>query len=572
MSDVKRMSLDGKASDYIMGIDLGTTNSAVSVFNTGLVPTLVPMNATGKTTMPSCVRWDGEDSFTVGDEAYAERYKSNVVYSVKRLIGSGEMIHLTRVKDDGTTEGMTTTPAVISGKILRALADKVAESFMPLTRCVITVPAYFNQRQIEDTIQASKWAELDCIQILKEPTSASYIYSNLGYAQDGSILIYDLGGGTFDITHMSFLKKSSIPSKMFTALKRMYKIDLSSTDGDDTSLYYCRVMGTYGDMWLGGDDIDAELAKIIAKGHKGKLQTEQMELLKLRCEQFKKSGLEAQDIAVGDEIFHVTSMDLEKATAVIFKRTMAVVGQIPPEELESIKTIVLVGGSTKSPYLLSMLEQQFPNKEISRVLDPDATVALGAGAVAKDLYDGKSTMYQDVLPMAIGVLDNETVVDVCIPKNTPLPHSASKVYHNMYDDQQALSIELYQGVSTNPQECTHLGRLRVTDLPSKPAGELNVTIYFMLSAQGRLTVSAVVDGVEMKHELTIDSIYNVATEEQATVSSELGSPIDDFEAALIDLCDGNEDLTVVLRERRKAIQSGEVSKVEELEARALEVL
>ena len=134
MSDVKRMSLDGKASDYIMGIDLGTTNSAVSVFNTGLVPTLVPMNATGKTTMPSCVRWDGEDNFTVGDEAYAERYKSNVVYSVKRLMGSGEMIHLTRVKDDGTTEGMTTTPAVISGKILRALADKVAESFMPLTR------------------------------------------------------------------------------------------------------------------------------------------------------------------------------------------------------------------------------------------------------------------------------------------------------------------------------------------------------------------------------------------------------------------------------------------------------
>ena len=420
MGDVKRMSLDGKPSDYIMGIDLGTTNSAVGIFNTGLVPTLVPMNAMGKTTLPSCVRWDGEDKFTVGDDAYAERYKPNVVYSVKRLMGSGEKVHLKFTKEDGTGSELTTTPAEISGKILRALADKVAESFMPLTRCVITVPAYFNQRQIEDTVQAAKLADLDCIQILKEPTSASYIYSSLGYAQDGSILIYDLGGGTFDITHMSFLKKSSISSKMLTALKRMYKIDLMSSSDDDTSLYYCRVMGTYGDMWLGGDDVDTELAKIVSKGHKGKLSNEQVELLKLRCEQFKKSGLEAQDIAIGEEIFHVTSADLERATAIIFKRTMAIVGQIPPEELDSIKTIVPVGGSTKSRYLLNMLEQQFPDKEIRLVLDPDATVALGAGAVAKDLYEGKTAMYQDVLPMAIGVLDNETDVDFCIPKNTPL--------------------------------------------------------------------------------------------------------------------------------------------------------
>lgn len=571
MGEVKRLSLDGKQSDYIMGIDLGTTNSAVSIFTTGLVPTLVPMNSKGKTTMPSCVRWDGEDSFTVGDEAYKERYKENVVYSVKRLMGSDERIYLKRENEDGTVSELTTTPAAISGKILRALADKVAESFMPLTRCVITVPAYFNQRQIEDTIQAAKWADLDCVQILKEPTSASYIYSNLGYAQDGSILIYDLGGGTFDITHMSFLKKSNIPSKMLTALKRMYKIDLTEKGTDDTSLYYCRVLGTYGNMWLGGDDIDAELAAVVSAKAGKKLEVSAYEELKLRCEQFKKSGLEAQDIAVGDEVFHVQSSDLERATRTIFQRTMAIVEQIPKDELDSIRTIVLVGGSTKSAFLLDMLERQFPDKEISRVLDPDATVALGAGAVAKDLYEGKSVMYQDVLPMAIGVLADETTVDVCVPKNTPLPHSVSKVYHTMYDNQEALSVEIYQGVSTNPNECTHLGRLRVANLPKKPAGELSVTVYFMLSAQGRLTVSTVIDGVMEKHELTIDSIYNVNAEETKS-SSPLGEPIDDFEAALIDLCESNEQLVLVLRNRRKALDSGEISKVEELEAAALEVL
>ena len=151
--NVKRLDLEGKGhSDVIMGIDLGTTNSAVSVFTRGLVPTLCPTGANGATTLQSCVRWDGGDKFTVGPEAYAERYKSNVCYSVKRIMGSGKVVTFTR--EDGTKKVMT--PAQVSAEILKALADKVADSFGRLTRCVITVPAYFNQRQIEDTIEASK--------------------------------------------------------------------------------------------------------------------------------------------------------------------------------------------------------------------------------------------------------------------------------------------------------------------------------------------------------------------------------------------------------------------------------
>ena len=273
--NVRRLDLEGKGySDVIMGIDLGSTNSAVSVFTQGLVPTLCPMGTNGATTLQSCVRWDGGDKFTVGPEAYAARYKPNVCYSVKRIMGSGKTV--TFRGEDGAEKVMT--PAQVSAEILKALADKVTDSFGRLTRCVIAVPAYFNQRQIEDTIEASKIAGLDCIQILKEPTSASYIYSNLGYAKDGSILIYDLGGGTFDVTHMSFLKKSSIPSKMMTALKRMYGIDSDLLDeGEDSSLYYCRVLGTYGDMNLGGDDIDAVMAGLSAKSSGAKLSGTEMD-------------------------------------------------------------------------------------------------------------------------------------------------------------------------------------------------------------------------------------------------------------------------------------------------------
>lgn len=596
---VKKLSLDDNHSDYIMGIDLGTTNSAVGIFTAGLVPTLVPIGKSGKHTMPSCVRYDGDGKFTVGEEAYSERFSKKVAYSVKRKMGSDAQVILT-LRSSPPYPGPSSpdwnpaidaclTPAEVSAKILRALADEVANSFLPLTRCVITVPAYFNQRQVEDTVKASELAGLDCVQILKEPTSAAYIYSNLGYAQDGSVLIYDLGGGTFDITHMSFLKKDSISPKILTALKRMYKIDLSQGSIDDSSLYYCRVLGTYGDMWLGGDDIDSEMATIAAKRNGISLSEGDMELLKFRCEQFKKAGFASQDIFVNQKKINISDEDLALATRIIFQRTMSIVEQIPANELDSIKTIVLVGGSTKSKHLLKFLEERFPDKEISRVLNPDETVALGAGAVAKDLYEGKTAMYQDVLPMAIGVLSKESFVDICIPKNTSLPHSVSKQYYTMYDNQSALSIELYQGVSSVPSECTHLGTIRITDLPQAPAGHVSVLIYFILSAQGRLTVSAVVDGIMKEYKLSIDSIYNVAqnvgatgitegpsssedSENDSASESPIGTPIDDFEEALVDLCASNSKLVELLIMRREALSNGEISKVSEIEEKVLGVI
>ena len=150
--------------------------------------------------------------------------------------------------------------------------ERVAEFYKPIDKCVITVPAYFDQRQINDTLQAAKIAGLECLQILKEPTSASFIYSLLGYAQSGAVLIYDLGGGTFDATHMTFLRKDSVPKKMANSLKKQYGIEIdSSSNGDVTAQYYSRVIGTYGDMQLGGDDIDKMFGDRVLKEQNIKL-------------------------------------------------------------------------------------------------------------------------------------------------------------------------------------------------------------------------------------------------------------------------------------------------------------
>jgi len=577
MSEVQKLNLDGSSqfADLILGIDLGTTNSAVAVYGQGTVPTLCPMNDGGKYTMPSCVRWNADGTFTVGDDAYQERYKENVVYSVKRSMGSGEAIVL-----HGEQGTMTMTPAAVSAEILRALKEKAQQSYPGVTRCIITVPAYFNQRQIEDTLDAARISGLDCLQILKEPTSASYIYSLLGYAHDGNVLVYDLGGGTFDVTHLTFVRKSAVPKTLLTSIKRQYGIDSSINQSGDDSPYYCRVLGTYGDTRLGGDDIDREMAKLCAHASGADDLTEgEMEELILKCERFKKNGYMGLDTEVGGHAIKLTDANLQKAINSVFQKTMALLNQIPAEELKEVSTIVLVGGSTKSNYLVSLLEQAFPGKEISRVLDPDATVALGAGAVAKDLEKGKALMYQDVLPMPIGILVEETEVEVCIPKNTAMPYSVTRQFRTLYDNQTAISVDVFQGVSPKPEECTYLGRLRLTDLPLAPAGEVKVSVSFILNAQGRLKIVSSIDGTEKAEELVIDSIFNVnhgdggvAIPATPDGTDEEGFDYDDFEQGIADLIVDNFPAQTLVYERRAALIAGDQGKAADIEERIMGLL
>ena len=556
--DVKKLNLDSTKS-AIVGIDLGTTNSAVAIYSAQTVPTLLPIGGHGKYTMQSCVQWNGGDSFTVGEEAYKHRYYSNVCYSVKRIMGSDKMVKFYK-KDYGT---LTMTPAAVSAEILKALKAKTLEYYGDCSDCVITVPAYFNQRQISDTLEAAKMAKWNCRQILKEPTSASYIYSLLGYAETGSVLIYDLGGGTFDVTHMTFLRRDAIPQKLLTSLKRQYGIELEKVSNADVNdQYFCRVLGTYGDINLGGDDIDKELGNILLKNTGYKLTESGKEQLYLSCEDYKKLGVIGYDFTIEGKVFHVTSDMLDAAVDKIFERTLALMQDI---DMSDVKTIVLVGGSTKSKRLREDLANAFPGVEISAVLDPDATVALGAGSVAKAISNDSELLYADVLPLPIGVLVNEKEVEVCIEKNTSMPYTVTRVYHTLHDNQSTITVHVYQGLSSKPKECIYLGRLTIENVPLAPAGAIDVKVSFTLSSQGRLKIISHVEGVDKEEELVIDNIFDVKEEDNRPADTDAKmyghlSPIDSFEECFLPMFADNEEALKLFEERRQTVEDSDERK------------
>lgn len=565
---MERMTLTGTRAKLpdadIVGIDLGTTNCAVSVFSADTVPTLLPIGKDGSFTVPSCVRWDGyneeqEPIFTVGAEAYSERYKPNVVYSIKRLMGSGQKVSFHSTKEvvlgnqRTSREFLSTTPAMVSAQILKHLKERTAEFYREVDKCVITVPAYFDQRQIEDTLLAAKLSGWDCKQILKEPTSASYIYSQLGYATNGSVVIYDLGGGTFDVTHMNFLRRDSIPSKMLTYLKKQYGINIAETTADLNDQYFCRVLGTYGNVHLGGDDIDRAFGDMVIKEAGIEFSTEERETLYLRCEEFKKMGIDAMDAHIGEHRLRLSAGMLNSAVDAIFEQTMDLMRDI---DMSDVKTIVLVGGSTKSKRLRENLQAAFPGVEISVVLDPDATVSLGAGSIAKAIAGNKSLMYADVLPLPIGILVDEKEVEVCIPRNTSMPYTVRKTYHTIHDNQEQITLHLYQGLSSKPENCTHLGRLTMTDIPIRPAGDTKVDVLFILTGQGTLKIRSCIEGTEREEELVIDNIFDVKEEtpKAATPVQEEEDTLvarDDFERAFLGLAGENEEVLQLFRLRRQ---------------------
>lgn len=531
----------------IVGIDLGTTNSAVSVYTNTTIPTLLQVGK-DKFTLPSCVMWLGGDDFIVGEEAYNNRYLSNVCYSIKRMMGSGQTVTL-RLESG---EERTFTPAEISSQILKKIKEQVAIYFKPVSKCVITVPAYFDQLQINDTLEAAKLAGLDCMQILKEPTSASYIYSQLGYADTGHRLIYDLGGGTFDVTHMLFVRRDAIPSKMLTSLKKQYDIDFSSSNNTDlTDQYFCRVLGTYGDIRLGGDDIDKAMGNELLESSGIKNPSHELrERVYLACETYKKSGFYSQFIVVDGNKFELTQDLLNRAVDKIFEKTMEIIKDI---DTSKISSIVLVGGSTKSERLREDLAKAFPDVEISAVLDPDATVALGAGSVAKALANNDTMQYADVLPLPIGVLVDECRVDVCIPKNTSMPYCVSRIYRTLHDNQSIIKVKVYQGLSSKPEQCTYLGCLIVEDIPLAEAGDVEVVLNFILNGQGRLRITSKINGVERPVELIIDNIFSV-NDNKSEGSNDSGiasSQLDSFEECMMPLLEGNAEAQDLFAERRK---------------------
>lgn len=483
----------------VFGIDLGTTNSAISIVdNNGIAKCLELDN--GKTTMPSCVLWDSnKDEFIVGDKAYAKRYQSNVCYSVKRLMGSDELVTF-----EHAGKKITKTPAEVSAIILKGLVSKV-KLYKDIKDVVITVPAGFNINQIEATKKAADLAGLNLLGIMREPTAASLVYRL--DKEPGNILVYDLGGGTFDVSIVNVKKGSSGDSDL---------LDFLGMGDDETeSKDSITVINTRGNNKLGGDDLDREIYSLMEnklKTHYGitpkMIRREDKEKLILKLEQYKKSADYANtDIYLDwtltngkkfQGMISFTMEDFEKATKKIYRKTKVYIDDVLKSSNVNIHSIVLVGGSTKNVLLQKMLKDDYPGVNVCNYLNPDEAVSLGASVQAKRLKYGSDTLEVfDVTSNPIGVLSDGRVKTL-IEKNQSLPCTITKTFTTSVDNQQFVDVKVYEGSSIYHQECEYLGDLVVRGLPKGKAGTIAVVVTLTVDSDGLLQVETLIDGKRSK--------------------------------------------------------------------------
>jgi len=479
----------------VIGIDLGTTNSCVSVYERG--ESKVIPNKEGKNTTPSVVAFTDKEEVLVGDTAKRQAVTNpkRTIYSIKRIMGlmsnedkAGEAkkrLPYAVVDRNGACaieiDGKVYTPQEISAKVLMKLKED-AESFLgeEVTDAVITVPAYFNDSQRKATKEAGTIAGLNVLRIINEPTAAALSYG-LDKKEAEKIVVYDLGGGTFDVTVLE--------------------------TGDNV----VEVLSTGGDAFLGGDDFDNRLIDWLVSEFKAEngidLKADVMALQRLKeaTENAKKELSSSNETEINLPFITADASGpkhlvkkltrakfesmIEDLVALTIKKIKEVVNDSDLKKAE-IKEIVMVGGSTRVP-LVQQKVKEFFEKELNKSVNPDEVVAIGAaiqGAVIKG--DVKDILLLDVTPLSLGIETLGGVMTKLIEKGTTIPVKKSQVFSTAEDNQPAVTIHALQGEREFARDNKSLGQFNLESIPPAPRGVPQIEVSFDIDANGILTVSA----------------------------------------------------------------------------------